>query len=144
MDAEGHARQKLWRGIRRREKDEGGDFGDLSDQESQSFSSPRACKEKTQDFGAEKSPKSPIQPDDTADNGSRIKLPDGVRQRCTDTLLMDPDDTISLWEEHGKPTIQLRPGERCNDLRKLLSRRDLRDSDFQAVRAWLDSIRELS
>ena len=50
---------------------------------------------------------------------------------------MSIGQALSIWEEAGKPVINLGPGENCFGLEKLLSHRDINDRHLAAVREWL-------
>jgi len=42
-----------------------------------------------------------------------------------------------MWQKAGRPAIPLRPGETCVDLEKFLSCPITRDSDAEAINAWI-------
>ncbi|MDD4858902.1 MAG: DUF3854 domain-containing protein [Dehalococcoidales bacterium] len=54
-----------------------------------------------------------------------------------DFLQMSREEAIRIWEESGKPVIDLGPGESCFGLETLLSRRDINERHLAAVKAWL-------
>jgi hypothetical protein len=55
-----------------------------------------------------------------------------------DFLHMTREQIVDIWEEAGKPIINLGPGENCFGLDKLLSHRDINERHLAAVRAWLE------
>jgi len=55
-----------------------------------------------------------------------------------DFLHMTREQIVDIWEEAGKPVINLGPGETCFDLEKMLSHRDINERHLAAVREWLE------
>ncbi|MFQ5826675.1 MAG: hypothetical protein ACE5IA_04875, partial [Dehalococcoidia bacterium] len=47
------------------------------------------------------------------------------------------EQAMAIWAEEGKPVIHLGPGERCFDLERLLSQRDINERHLAVVREWL-------
>lgn len=44
---------------------------------------------------------------------------------------------LGIWRKAGRPAIPLKPGETCHDLEKFLSHPITRDSDAEAIKAWI-------
>jgi len=44
---------------------------------------------------------------------------------------------LEIWQRSGRPAIPLRQGETCFNLEKFLSHPDIRDSDIEAIKAWV-------
>ena len=51
---------------------------------------------------------------------------------------MTVEQVLRIWEEAGKPIINLGPGENCFGLEKLLSHRDINERHLAAVKKWLE------
>jgi len=50
---------------------------------------------------------------------------------------MPREQVLEIWQGFGRPAIPLRQGETCRDLEKFLSHPDIRDSDVEAIKAWV-------
>jgi len=55
-----------------------------------------------------------------------------------DFLHMTREQIVDIWEEEGKPVINLGPGENCYDLEKMLSHQGINERHLAAVREWLE------
>ncbi len=53
-------------------------------------------------------------------------------------LHMTRDQIVDIWEEAGRPVINLGPGETCFNLEKMLSHRDINERHLAAIREWLE------
>jgi hypothetical protein len=58
--------------------------------------------------------------------------------RREEILGMRVAEALEIWEERGRPTIELGPGEKCIDLKKLLLHPYVLDRHLEAVKAWLE------
>jgi hypothetical protein len=58
------------------------------------------------------------------------------------TFGMTADQVLEIWQRSGRTAIPLRQGETCADLEKFLMHRDIRESDLEAVRLWLEKQEE--
>ena len=52
-------------------------------------------------------------------------------------LTREKTQILEMWQKAGRPAIPLRPGETCVDLEKFLSCPITRDSDAEAINAWI-------
>jgi len=55
-----------------------------------------------------------------------------------DFLHMTREQIVDIWEEEGKPVINLGPGENCSDLEKMLSHRNINERHLAAIKEWLE------
>jgi len=62
---------------------------------------------------------------------------EGFIKDTEERLEMTVEQAVSIWEEAGKPVINLGPGENCFGLDKLLSHRDINERHLAAIREWL-------
>ena len=93
---------------------------------------------------AECPPKCP--PNSEASPGVKADTKDGadtILDKANHTVLlpglgMTIEQALIIWEEAGKPIINLGPGENCLDLEKLLSHRNINERHLTAVREWLE------
>ncbi|MFC1869784.1 DUF3854 domain-containing protein [Chloroflexota bacterium] len=105
------------------------------------------------DCPPERPPNSEADPDVTADEADIAgnlcedtrMAPDAMEpaaerepDHLEDSLHMTREQIVDIWEEAGKPVINLGPGENCLDLDKLLSHRDINERHLTAVREWLE------
>lgn len=55
-------------------------------------------------------------------------------------LVMPVEKALEIWRSQGAPLIQLGPGEKCEDLEKLLSNPNVADKHLESVRAWIEKV----
>ena len=106
-----------------------------------------------EDCPPERPPHSEADPDVTADEADIADIVCGDTGMATDamepvaerepdplenSLHMTREQIVDIWEEAGKPIINLGPGEKCFGLDKLLSHRDINERHLAAVREWLE------
>jgi hypothetical protein len=54
---------------------------------------------------------------------------------------LSPEEIIRLWKAEGKPVIHLGPGQNCENLELLLSRKDLPVEYKRAIKKWAEEIK---
>ena len=104
------------------------------------------------DCPPERPPNSEADPDVTADEADIAgnlcedtgTAPDAMEpaaerepDHLEDSLHMTREQIVDIWEEAGKPVINLGPGENCFGLDKLLSHRDINERHLAVIREWL-------
>jgi len=104
------------------------------------------------DCPPERPPNSEADPDVTADEADIAgnlcedtgTAPDAMEpaaerepDHLEDFLHMTREQIVDIWEEAGKPVINLGPGENCFGLDKLLSHRDINERHLAVIREWL-------